>query len=180
MSLTTTSRPRRARTLRRLALAAAVGGAAIAATPALANAHRKPPTAARGPREGRSSGIIRPALAIAAGALTLAVAPMLASPASALAAPNVVGAFANVHGAEPLNQTVSMPLSTSFNSATGSGERGTIRHGGAGIYHVTFNGLVPKDPNGGFLDPGGVVHVRTRTGKVCHAPQGQAGIVGTK
>jgi hypothetical protein len=132
------------------------------------------------PRRLRDMSAIRLALAIAAGALTLAVAPMLASPASALAAPNVVGAFANVQGSEPLNQTVSMPLSTSFSSATGSGERGTIRHAGTGIYHVTFDGLVPKDPNGGFLDPGGVVHVRTRTGKVCHAPQGQAGIVGTK
>jgi hypothetical protein len=40
---------------------------------------------------------------------------------------------------------------------------------------------VPKDPNGGFLDPGGVVHVRTKGGGgVCHAPQGQQGIVGTK
>src|SRR4051794_17034197 len=136
-------------------------------------------TPASTPQES-SMRAIRPALAIAAGALTLAAAPMLASPASALAAPNVVGAIANIQGNEPLNQTVLMPRSTSFNS-TQTDERGTIHHQAVGIYGITFEGLVPKDPNGGFLDPGGVVHVRAKgAGGVCHAPSGESGMIGTK
>jgi hypothetical protein len=118
---------------------------------------------------------VRAALAIAAGTVALAVASMLGSPASALATPNVVGAIANVQGNEPLNQTVPMLESRHFNSTT-IGERGTIFHHAVGVYTVTFNGLVPEGASGGFVDPGGVAHVRTRGGGgVCHAPGVAAG-----